>query len=50
MQDWHKQIQNIIEEIDLCIKNHNDEALTLKNLSQKLGYSEFYISKKFKEH
>ncbi|MCI9126716.1 MAG: helix-turn-helix transcriptional regulator [Eubacterium sp.] len=49
MQDWHKQIQNIIEEIDLCIKNHNDEALTLKNLSQKLGYSEFYISRKFKE-
>lgn len=49
MQEWHKQIQSIIEEIDVCIKNHNDEALTLKNLSQRLGYSEFYTSRKFKE-
>lgn len=49
MGEWHKQIQSIIEEIDVCIKNHNDEALTLKNLSQRLGYSEFYTSRKFKE-
>lgn len=49
MQEWHKQIQIIIEEIDVCIKKHNDEALTLKNLSQRLGYSEFYTSRKFKE-
>lgn len=49
MYEWHKQIQSIIEEVDVCIKNHEDEALTLKNLSYKLGYSEFHISRKFKE-
>ena len=49
MYEWHKQIQTIVEEIDKCIKHHNDEALTLSALSHKLGYSEFYITRKFKE-
>lgn len=49
MQEWQKQIQDMIEEIDVCIKNHDDETLTLKNLSHKLGYSEFHTSRKFKE-
>ncbi len=49
MHEWHKQIQKIIDEIDLCIKNQNDEELTLKHLAHRLGYSEFYISRKFKE-
>lgn len=49
MYEWHKQIQIIIDEIDMCIKKHNNEELTLKHLSSKLGYSEFYISRKFKE-
>lgn len=49
MHEWQRQIQTIIEEIDTCIKNHNDEALTLEHLSHKLGYSEFHISRKFKE-
>lgn len=49
MYEWHKQIQNLIEEVDVCIKNREDDALTLKNLSQKLGYSEFHLSRKFKE-
>ena len=49
MQEWQKQIQDMIEEIDVCIKNHEDETLTLKNLSSKLGYSEFHTSRKFKE-
>lgn len=49
MQEWHKQIQSIIEEIDRCIKDHNDEALTLNSLACKSGYSEFHISRKFKE-
>lgn len=49
MYEWSKQIQKIIDEIDTCIKNHDDEALALNQLSQKLGYSEFYISRKFKE-
>ncbi len=49
MHEWQKQIQEILDEIDVCIKKHNDEALTLNYLSRKLGYSEFYISRKFKE-
>ncbi|MCI8562408.1 MAG: helix-turn-helix transcriptional regulator [Lachnospiraceae bacterium] len=49
MSEWYRLVQTIIEEIDICIKKHNDEALTLSSLSQKFGYSEFYISRKFIE-
>lgn len=49
MYEWEKQIQLIVDEIDKCIENYNDEALTLCFLSQKLGYSEFYTTRKFKE-
>lgn len=49
MYEWQKQIQIIVDEIDRCIKNYNDEALTLRFLSRKLGYSEFYTTRKFKE-
>lgn len=47
--EWHKRIQILIKEIDGCIKNKNDEVLTLSFLAEKLGYSEFYVSRKFKE-
>ncbi len=49
MYEWQKQIQIIIDEIDTCIKAYNDEALTLRSLSHRLGYSEFYTTRKFKE-
>lgn len=49
MYEWHKQIQLIVDEIDECIKNHHDETLTLDYLSQRLGYSQFYTTRKFKE-
>ncbi|MGE6578601.1 helix-turn-helix transcriptional regulator [Paenibacillus xylanexedens] len=49
MYEWQKQIQIIVDEIDKCIKNDNDEALTLRFLSRRLGYSEFYTTTKFKE-
>ena len=49
MYEWQKQIQIIVDEIDNCIKNYNDEALTLCCLSRRLGYSEFYTTRKFKE-
>jgi AraC family transcriptional regulator len=49
MYEWHKQIQIIVDEIDECIKNHNGEAITLRFLSRKLGYSEFHTTRKFKE-
>lgn len=49
MHQWHKQIQAIIDEIDICIKRRDDETVTLKTLSDRLGYSEYYISRKFRE-
>lgn len=49
MNEWYKLVQTIVEEVDECIKRRNDESLTLYCLSRKLGYSESYISGKFKE-
>ena len=48
MYEWQKQIQIFVDEIDKCIKNYNDEALTLSFLSRSLGYYEFYTTRKFK--
>ncbi len=49
MYEWQRQIQIIVDEIDNCIKNHDDEALTLRALACRLGYSEFHTTRKFKE-
>ena len=49
MSEWYKTVQTIVEEVDKCIKNGDDEALTLSALSKKLGFSEYYLSRKFKE-
>ncbi len=49
MDEWQKQIQILIQEIDDCIKRKEDEALTLSSLAKKLGFSEFYVSRKFRE-
>lgn len=49
MAQWHRNIQDIITIIDACISAQQDEALTLRALAQKLGYSEYYTSRKFRE-
>lgn len=49
MDEWQKQIQVLILEIDDCIRRKEDDALTLTALSEKLGFSEFYVSRKFRE-
>lgn len=49
MHEWQKKMQTMIEEIDVCIKMENDADLTLSRIAQKMGYSEYYISRKFKE-
>ncbi|MBD5459066.1 MAG: helix-turn-helix transcriptional regulator, partial [Lachnospiraceae bacterium] len=49
MYEWQNKIQIMIDEIDACIKKNDDEALSLRRLANKLGYSEFYISRKFRE-
>ena len=50
MYEWHQQIQIIVNEIDQCIKHGRDEALTLRFLSHKLGYSNFTPQEKFKRN
>ena len=49
MQAWHMYIQQLVDEIDECIKRKEDETLTLRRLGQVIGYSEFTVSKKFRE-
>ena len=49
MSEWHRQIQSIIDEIDLCIRRRDDESLTLEHLARRLGYSPSYVSRKFSE-
>lgn len=49
MYEWHRLIQIIVDEIDECIRHRDDEALTLRFLSRKLGYSEFHTTRKFSE-
>ncbi len=39
MSEWYRLVQTIVEEVDECIKNRDDETLTLSDLSKKLGYS-----------
>ena len=49
MQEWQEQIQLIVDEIDRSIQQYHDEALTLRFLAHRLGYSEFYATRKFKQ-
>ena len=49
MGEWERLVKIIVEEVDECIEKQNDETLTLSRLARKLGYSEFYISRKFRE-
>lgn len=49
MAQWYRNIQDIITIIDACIRAQQDEALALRALAQKLGYSEYYTSRKFRE-
>lgn len=49
MSEWYRQVQKMVEEIDECIRQRSDEEMTLSFLSQKFGYSEFYVSRKFRE-
>lgn len=48
MEKAHRKIQQIIDEIDRCIRSGCDEALCLRTLSAKLGYSEYYVSRMFR--
>lgn len=49
MNEWFKNVQALVDEIDYCILEQNDEPMTLDYLSDKTGYSTCYISRKFSE-
>lgn len=49
MFEWQQLIQLLVEEIDRSIKNGDDEALILHCLAARLGYSEFHMTRKFRE-
>lgn len=49
MYQWYKNIQQVIEEIDRCIREKQDEVISLEQLAKKFGYSEYHFSRKFKE-
>lgn len=46
---WYKYVQDTISLIDDCIIKGDTEVVTLELLAKKLGYSEFYCSRKFSE-
>lgn len=49
MLEWQRYVQQLVEDIDICIRKKSDDTLTLTYLAQKLGYSEYHLSRKFKE-
>ena len=48
MDQWNRCMQPLIDEIDACIRDKQDETLTLRILSQKFGYSESHFSRNFR--
>lgn len=49
MREWYRNIQLVIDEIDRCIKAHAEEDVSLGHISNLLGYSEYYVSRRFRE-
>ena len=49
MPKWSEEVQRIVERIDVCIQNEDDELLTLAALAREVGYSEYYVSRMFSE-
>ncbi len=49
MSEWHRNIQQLVEEIDACIRAGTDDVLSLSHLAERFGYSEYHFSRKFRE-
>ena len=48
MYEWQQIIQTMIDEIDESLINHHSDQRILHHLAKKLGYSEYYTTRKFK--
>lgn len=49
MNEWQRDIQAVIAELDNCILAKNDEKIALSIMAESFGYSEYYFSNKFRE-
>ena len=49
MEQWNRIIQSMVERIDGHIKSGSDDAVTLSALAREYGYSEFHLSRRFRE-
>lgn len=49
MEQWYREVQLLIDEIDSCIRAKANEDMTLEALSRRFGYTPTYISRKFRE-
>ncbi len=49
MAEWHKTVQMLVDAVDGSIKREDDDALTLKALARKMGYSEYHMSRQFSQ-
>ena len=47
MTEWLRNIQNIIGDIDDCIRRRDSDDMTLGFIAGKLGYTPTYTSRKF---
>lgn len=49
MPNWSEEVQRIVSRIDECIRDEDDDQLTLAALARDIGYSEYYTSRRFSE-
>lgn len=47
--EWNRTVQTMVNRIEECIREENYGNMTLSALSKTMGYSEFYVSRKFRE-
>lgn len=49
MNEWNRIIQSAVLELESCIREKQDDQITLQQLAKKYGYSEYHFSRKFRE-
>lgn len=49
MGEWEALVQTITQEVDSSIRSAEEEEVTLTRLAERLGYSVFTVSRRFKE-
>lgn len=49
MGEWEALVQMITQEVDSSIRSAEEEEVTLTRLAERLGYSVFTVSRRFKE-